>query len=97
MNGLQPYSTGVGLRAPHIDQWSGCVRKPAIAAIANGIDWLEIHSENFFDPATAASGPALEQIADSPIALSFHSIGMSLGSVDPLSESNILAQLQAPG
>ncbi|WP_421861990.1 DUF692 domain-containing protein [Motiliproteus sp.] len=87
MNGLRPYSTGVGLRAPHIDQWLERARQ----GDNDGIDWLEIHSENFFDPASR-EWACLEQIADA-YALSFHSIGMSLGSVDPLSESN-LAQLK---
>lgn len=73
-----PVRAGIGLRAPHVAR---------ILAERPPIPWLEVHSENYF----AAGGPAhdaLEAIrADYP--LSFHGIGLSLGSADPLQEAHL--------
>jgi len=66
--------TGIGLRALHHE--SLLESRPAVG-------WLEAHSENYF--AEGGSQPAaLERLrAHYPIAL--HGVGLSLGSVDPLS------------
>jgi uncharacterized protein (UPF0276 family) len=68
-----PASAGIGLRAKH--QRAFLDGSPPVA-------WLEVHSENYF----ASGGPghvALEEIrGDYP--LSFHGVGLSLGSIDSL-------------
>jgi uncharacterized protein (UPF0276 family) len=67
-----PVRAGIGLRAPHI---------PRILAERPRIAWLEVHSENYFS-AGGAAHDALERLrADYP--LSFHGVGLSLGSADP--------------
>jgi uncharacterized protein (UPF0276 family) len=74
---------GIGLRAPHFAEI--IARRPAL-------DFLEVHSENFF----AAGGPAiawLERFA-AAYPLSLHGVGLSLGSADPLDERH-LARLRA--
>lgn len=69
---------GIGLRAPHMREVA-CAR-PAVA-------WFEIHSENAFAPG-GFSVDALARIrADYP--LSFHGVGLSLGSADPLNETHL--------
>ena len=74
---------GIGLRAPHYVELART--RPALA-------FLEVHSENFFGD----GGPALAVLeglrADYP--LSFHGVGLSLGSADPLDERH-LARLEA--
>jgi uncharacterized protein (UPF0276 family) len=68
-----PSGAGIGLRAPHYA--AILERRPPLA-------FLEVHSENFF----AAGGPPLawlERFA-AAYALSFHGVGLSLGSADPL-------------
>src|SRR5690349_24970212 len=68
-----PASAGIGLRAGH--QREFLEGRPRVA-------WLEVHSENYF-AAGGAGHSALERIrADYP--LSFHGVGLSLGSTDPL-------------
>jgi uncharacterized protein len=69
---------GIGLRAPHYAEL--LARRP-------GVDFLEVHSENFF----AAGGPAIEWLerfrAAYPISL--HGVGLSLGSADGLDERHL--------
>lgn len=68
-----PVKAGIGLRAPHCGEV--LERRPEIA-------WLEVHSENYFGD----GGPHLRSLerlrADYPV--SFHGVGLSLGSTDPL-------------
>jgi len=69
---------GIGLRAPHYRQaWE---RRPRLAL-------LEVHSENFFG---AGGEPLawLDRFA-SAYPLSFHGVGLSLGSADPLDEAHL--------
>src|SRR3954468_13893420 len=77
-----PPRVGIGLRAPHA---------AALAARRPAVDFLEVHSENYF----GAGGPALRQLeafrARWPISL--HGVGLSLGSADAPDEAH-LAQLQ---
>lgn len=63
---------GIGLRHPHLQYIVD--KRPAI-------NWLEVHSENFFYDNLASA--QLEQIAKH-YPLSFHSIGLSIGSNDKL-------------
>lgn len=73
---------GVGLRTPHLDYFSEEV---------TGLSWLEIHSENYFLP-NSLQRQQLNQIADN-YDISCHGIGLSLGSVDGVSQSH-LARLE---
>ena len=65
-----PLAAGIGLRAPHLDE---------ILTTRPAIPWLEIHPENYL-----GGGPARRALVpirrDYP--LSFHAVGLSLGSVD---------------
>ncbi|WP_428771964.1 DUF692 domain-containing protein [Vibrio sp.] len=62
---------GVGLRSPH---WTFFTeQRPALS-------WLEIHSENYFQP-NSAGRRCLNKLA-SHYAISCHGIGLSLGSVE---------------
>ena len=66
-----PPTAGFGLRHPHVlDVIS---RPPAI-------DWVEVHTENYMVP----GGPRLRQLdaIRERFDLSFHGVGLSLGSVD---------------
>ena len=71
-------SAGIGLRAPHYSEVLR--RKPALA-------FLEVHSENFF----GAGGQPLAWLERFRAAypLSFHGVGLSLGSADPLDERHL--------
>ncbi len=77
-----PARAGVGLRAPHYKEILD--RHPPVA-------WFEVHSENVF----CAGGFPLHDVerirADYP--LSFHGVGLSLGSADPL-DARHLARLR---
>lgn len=79
-----PASAGVGLRAAH--QRAFLDSRPAVA-------WLEVHSENYF-AAGSAGHAALARIRAS-YPLSFHGVGLSLGSTDPLNRAHLkrLAEL----
>ncbi|USD65251.1 DUF692 domain-containing protein [Vibrio sp. SCSIO 43136] len=69
---------GVGLRTPHLDFFE---QQP------NKVGWLEIHSENYFQP-NSPIRQQLNRIAEhAPI--SCHGIGLSLGSVAPVSQSHL--------
>ncbi len=69
---------GIGLRQPHYQQ---------ILETLPEIGWLEVHSENYFDP-HGLGRYYLEQLSEHyPISL--HGIGMSLGSADPLNHSHL--------
>ncbi len=64
---------GVGLRSPHIAE---------IITSQPPIGWLEIHSENYFNPHSLARQQLRQLQSHYPI--SCHGIGLSLGSTDPL-------------
>jgi uncharacterized protein (UPF0276 family) len=69
---------GIGLRAPHY------------AALLEGgppLAFLEVHSENFFADG-GASLATLERFAER-WPLSFHGVGLSLGSADPLDRAHL--------
>ncbi len=76
-------SIGIGLRGPH---HADAVAKP------HPVDWFEVHSENFF----AAGGSPHETLAQicQNYDVSFHGVGLSLGSADSFSEYH-LSKLQA--
>jgi uncharacterized protein (UPF0276 family) len=68
-----PARAGIGLRSPHHEQ-----------AAAGQIDvaWLEVNTENFFHD----GGPSLLALehARAHYPLSFHGVGLGLGSVEPI-------------
>ena len=72
-------SVGIGLRGDHYKY---------VAAERPAVDWFEVHSENYFGPGGVAHD-WLTQIRQH-YPLSFHGVGLSLGSVDELN----LAHLQ---
>ena len=74
---------GVGLRSPHLDYFSQ--HKPDLS-------WLEIHSENYFQP-NSAERLQLQSLREI-YQISCHGIGLSLGSVNRVSRKH-LAQLKA--
>ncbi len=83
VNSLTKSAVGIGLRAPHYNDFLS--QKPKT-------DFLEIHSENYFSPFSKQSW-VLDQLAQD-YQLSCHGIGLSLGSSDPLDASH-LSQLKA--
>ncbi|MBE8232202.1 MAG: DUF692 domain-containing protein, partial [Endozoicomonadaceae bacterium] len=68
---------GIGLRHQHLQQ---------VLDERPNINWLEVHSENFFYDNLATY--QLEQIVEH-YPLSLHSIGLSLGSADKLNQQHL--------
>lgn len=68
---------GIGLRHQHLQQ---------VLDERPDINWLEVHSENFFYDNLATY--QLEQIAEH-YPLSLHNIGLSLGSADKLNQQHL--------
>jgi uncharacterized protein (UPF0276 family) len=64
---------GIGLRHPHVAE--------LIDHPPPGLAWVEVHTENYM----ADGGPRLRQLEliRERYALSFHGVGLSLGSADP--------------
>ena len=75
---------GIGLRHPHLEEL--IERPPA------GLAWVEVHTENYM----AEGGPRLRQLelVRERYALSFHGVGLSLGSADPPDPAH-LARIKA--
>ncbi|MBA1148635.1 DUF692 domain-containing protein [Ectothiorhodospiraceae bacterium WFHF3C12] len=73
-----PATAGIGLRAPHFDQ---VLRERPAAG------WFEVHSENFFG-AGGRPHEVLEAVRRD-YAVSFHGVGLSLGSTDPLNRDHL--------
>ncbi|MCG9650911.1 DUF692 domain-containing protein [Vibrio brasiliensis] len=69
---------GVGLRSPHLDYFSE--ETPPLS-------WLEVHSENYFQPYSAARQTLLKLASDYQI--SCHGIGLSLGSVERVNRQHL--------
>lgn len=73
-----PAVAGIGLRTPHMRQ---------VLSELPPIPWLEVHSENFFHPGSAAFNDLLRIREEYPLSL--HGVGSSLGSVDPLDHDHL--------
>jgi uncharacterized protein (UPF0276 family) len=73
-----PPTAGFGLRHPHVLQVID--RPPAV-------DWIEVHTENYMSP----GGPGLKQLhaVREIFDVSFHGVGLSLGSVDEPSREHL--------
>ncbi len=71
---------GIGLRRPHYDA--------IISEDPKEIDWVEVHSENFF----MQGGPALNLLTEvrKKYPISLHGIGLSLGSAEGLDTNHLL-------
>jgi len=78
VNKIDKKSVGIGLRSPHYQ--SVIETRPDIA-------FLEVHSENYFN-AHSKNHFYLEQIAPH-YPMSFHGIGLSLGSSEPISKEHL--------
>ncbi len=74
-----PARAGIGLRSPHHEH-----------AAAGQIDvaWLEVHTENYFHD----GGPQLNALerARGHYPLSFHGVGLGLGSVEPIDTEHLV-------
>jgi uncharacterized protein (UPF0276 family) len=71
--GLPADGVGIGLRAPHY---------AAILEVRPRLEFVEVHSENFFGAGGAALAWLARVRAEYPLSL--HGVGLSLGSADPL-------------
>jgi uncharacterized protein (UPF0276 family) len=79
-----PALAGIGLRSVHL---------PEFLEGDPEVPWLEVHSENYF-AAGGAAHAALARVR-SRYPVSFHGVGLSLGSADPLDRAHLrrLAEL----
>lgn len=78
MRKIEKAAVGIGLRSPHYQ--SVLETRPDVA-------FLEVHSENYFN-AHSKNFHYLEQIAPH-YPMSFHGIGLSLGSNEPISKQHL--------
>ena len=78
MNPISQPATGIGWRAPHYR---------ALLRSRPALDFLEVHSENFF----ASGGQTLDFLerAQRLYPISLHGVGLSLGSADPLDDAHM--------
>ncbi len=72
-------SVGIGLRGDHYRQ---------ATSTTHPIDWFEVHSENYFARGGTPHAYLTKVRKDYP--LSFHGVGLSLGSTDPLNQNHLL-------
>lgn len=73
-----PASVGIGLRPPHYRQ---------VLEETPGIEWFEVHSENFF-----CAGGELPDVLDRvrrDYPISLHGVGLSLGTSDTLNRNHL--------
>lgn len=77
---IQTQQIGIGLRSPHYRE---------VMESTPAVNWFEIHSENFLD-SHSFSRQCLDRIAED-YPLSFHGVGLSLGSTDPINQQHLKA------
>ena len=85
--GHLPPSIGIGLKPQHYSAVLDSHAFPSPNAPYSGPAWLEVHPQNYFGD----GGPPhrwLSAIAEI-FPLSFHSVGLSLGSAEGLNESEL--------
>lgn len=75
---LAQSTVGIGLRAPHYRELLGSLPE---------LDFLEVHSENFFHAGGAALATLEAVRANYPLSL--HGVGLSLGSADGLRQPHL--------
>lgn len=73
-----PVQAGIGLRAQHHE---------AVVDSRPAVGWFEAHSENYF--AAGGSQPDFLARVREHYPLSFHGVGLSLGSTDPLDREHL--------
>jgi len=78
LNKIDKSSVGIGLRSPHYQ---------TIVETKPQIDFLELHSENYFNE-HSKNHFYLEQLA-LLYPMSFHGIGLSLGSSEPINKQHL--------
>ena len=78
MTKINQGAVGIGLRAPHYQN---------VLDLLPDVGFLEIHSENYFNP-DSQNRFYLEKIAQH-YPMSFHGIGLSLGSSEAISRSHL--------
>ena len=78
MKKINPGAVGIGLRTPHYQN---------VLDLLPDVGFLEIHSENYFNP-DGQNRFYLEKIAQH-YPMSFHGIGLSLGSSEAISKSHL--------
>ena len=71
--------TGIGLRAPHLQQFHDAATVP--------VDFVEVHAENYFEP-HAPRYAMLCALADRH-PVSVHGVGLSLGSADGIDADHL--------
>ena len=81
MTAVPPHRAGIGLKPQHY------------ADVLHGDDrgtpgWIEVHPQNYWGPEKEASNHWLSLIAER-LPVSFHSVGLSLGSADGLNEPEL--------
>ena len=81
-----PARAGIGLRSPH--QAHAATGQLAVA-------WIEVHTENYFHD----GGPQLHALerACAHYPLSFHGVGLGLGSVEPIDREHLARVKRAVG
>jgi uncharacterized protein (UPF0276 family) len=78
MNAVPNSGIGIGLRAGHYREF--LATRPAIG-------WIEVHTENYFNPGTW-DAHVLETLRhDYPVSL--HGVGLAIGSADGFSETHL--------
>ena len=80
-----PCMAGIGLRTPHYRE---VLEK--LPGLMPGLNWLEVHSENFFGGG-AALHTLLKVREHYPVSL--HGVGMGLASAEPLDQKHLSALL----
>lgn len=78
INPLRSDEIGIGLRQPHYQEFR---------ATQPDVDFIEVHSENFFNPHDAATRVLTSVRADYPVSL--HGVGLSLGSACGIDQQHL--------
>lgn len=79
MTTRQDLGYGIGLRTKHFPH--------LLEHGVSGVDWLEIISENFFEPGGRPQTVLSKVRADVPVVM--HGVSLGIGNVDPISEDTI--------
>jgi len=77
---LLPHKAGIGLRGPHYQEI-------ALGKFRDDIGWLEVHPENFFTD--GGMGHVILDKARERYPLSFHGVGLSLGSASGICKDHL--------
>ena len=77
-NPIPENSVGIGLRAEHYRE---------VTSGTTEVEWFEVHSENYFGQGGAPHYYLSKARENHPI--SFHGVGLSLGSTDPLNVTHL--------